>query len=403
MSNTENFKKIAARDLEPGMFVVDLGLSWLDNPYLYSEEGLIGTKTTVANVQEEGFLEAYVDPSRSLVPIPEIDPNQVKKAKIDPSLLKPKVSLKEELVYAAEIYTKTIKTAQTLLDKCARQEAVGMKEVEPMIGGLMDSLLRNGSALMTLSKIQQSNDYLFSHMVNVAILAMYFGRFLGLHPVTLRRVGMAGLLADVGMLNIPTDIVNSHSKLSREDLALVQRHPITGYEMLSGEANIYSEVLDGVIDHHERYNGTGYPNGKVGNEISVVGRILALADCYNALTSDRPHRKAMAPHKAISVIYGMRGKDFDPAFLERFIQGVGVFPLGSAVELNTGQQGIVTQINPTSPIQPIISLVTDPRGKPVPERTVDLAGQQAIRIINCKESRELLSAASASLDFALGG
>ena len=335
------------------------------------------------------------------MPISDISPEQIKKATVDPSLLKPKVSLKEELAHAAEIYTKTLETAQTLMDKCARQEAVGMKEVEPMIGGLMDSLLRNGSALMTLSKIQKSNDYLFSHMVNVAILAMYFGRFLGLHPVTLRRVGMAGLLADVGMINVPADIVNSHAKLNKEDLALVQHHPIAGYEMLSNETSVYSEVLDGIIDHHERYNGTGYPNGKVGNEISVVGRILALADCYNALTSDRPHRKAMAPHKAISVIYGMRGKDFDPIFLERFIQGVGVFPLGSAVELNTGQQGLVTQINPTSPTQPIISLITDPRGRPVPERTVDLFGQQAIRIINCKESRYLLSAASTSLDFSL--
>lgn len=401
MPNRENFKKMSVRDLEPGMFVADLGLSWLDNPYLYSDEGLIGTKTAVENIQKEGFLEVYVDPSRSLVPIPEISPDQIKRATIDPSLLKPKVSLKEELAQAAEIYTKTLETAQTLMDKCARQEAVGMKEVEPMIGGLMDSLLRNASALMTLSKIQKSNDYLFSHMVNVAILSMYFGRFLGLHPITLRRVGVAGLLADVGMINVPTDIVNSHAKLNKEDLELVQRHPIAGYEMLNSESNIYTEVLDGVIDHHERYNGTGYPNGKVGNEISVVGRILALADCYNALTSDRPHRKAMAPHKAISVIYGMRGKDFDPVFLERFIQGVGVFPLGSAVELNTGQQGLVTQINPTSPTQPIISLITDPRGKPVPERTVDLFGQQAIRIINCKESRNLLPAASASLDFSL--
>ena len=401
MPNREHFKKMAVRDLEPGMFVVDIGLSWLDNPYLYSDEGLIATKTAVENIQTEGFLEAYVDPARSLVPISDLSPDQIRKATIDPSLLKPKVSLKEELAHAAEIYTKTLETAQTLMDKCARQEAVGMKEVEPMIGGLMDSLLRNGSALMTLSKIQKSNDYLFSHMVNVAILAMYFGRFLGLHPVTLRRVGMAGLLADVGMINVPADIVNSHAKLNKEDLALVQRHPIAGYEMLSNETSIYSEVLDGIIDHHERYNGTGYPNGKVGNEISVVGRILALADCYNALTSDRPHRKAMAPHKAISVIYGMRGKDFDPVFLERFIQGVGVFPLGSAVELNTGQQGLVIQINPTSPTQPVISLITDPRGKPVPERTVDLFGQQAIRIINCKESRHLLSAASASLDFSL--
>lgn len=402
LNDIDSYKKLAVRDLEPGMFVVDVGLSWLDNPYLYAEEGLISSKGAVTSIQGEGFLEVFVDPSRSLVPIPDVSPDSVAKAKVDPSLLRPKVAMKEELAQASDIYNKTVDTAKSVLDKCARQETVGVSEIEPMIGGLMDSLLRNSSALMILGKIERSNDYLFSHMVNVAILAMYFGRFLGLHPVTLRRVGMAGLLQDVGMINVPAEILKSNGKLTPEEFALVRRHPVAGLEMMGSDSGIYSEVLDGIIDHHERYNGTGYPNGKVGDEISVVGRILALADCYNALTSDRPHRKAMPPHKAISVIYGMRGKDFDPALLERFIQGVGVFPLGSVVELNTGQQGIVTQINPSSLTQPIISLITDPRGRPVPERTVDLSGQSAICIVNCRESRSLLSAASSSLDFSLG-
>ncbi len=388
----EGCRKISTQYLDEGMYVVDLGFSWLDNPYLYAREGLVPSLKAADAVRAEGFLEVFVDPARSKAAIPDNDLNNIADGHVDLSALKPTVSLEDEMRGASALYGQALGFAQAALDRCAWQKPVDMDRVEPVVAGMMYSLSRNSAALITLSKLRASSRHLFSHAVNVAVLAMYFGRFLGLHPITLKRIGQAGLLHDLGMAEIPDSVLKNRGKLSPDDLALVRRHPVTGHDFLSRQADIYPEVLEGALEHHERFNGNGYPFGLAGDKISVVGRILALADSYDALTSDRPHRKALAPHKALSVIYGMRGQDFDPSFVERFIQGVGVYPLGSAVELNTGQSGVVIRANPENPLRPLVSLLTDPRGRPTPPRNVDLSGQNALRIVNCKESAALRAA-----------
>ena len=394
----EGVRKISAQDLNEGMYVVDLGFSWLDNPYLYAREGFIVSDKAAAAIREEGFLEVFVDPARSKTPIPDDDLGKVVNGHVSLEALTPKVALEDEMRGASRLYGEAISFARSALDRCAWQKPLDMDRVEPVVAGMMDSLGRNGAALITLSKLRKSSDHLFNHAVNVSVLAMYFGRFLGLHPITLKRIGQAGLFHDIGMAEVPDNVLKNRGKLSEDDLALVRRHPAAGYEALEQQAEIYPEVLEGALEHHERFNGNGYPFGLAGNKITVVGRILALADSYDALTSDRPHRKALAPHKALSVIYGMRGQDFDPSFVERFIQGVGVYPLGSAVELNTGQSGVVIRANPENPLRPVVSLLTDPRGWPVPPRTVDLSGQNTLRIVNCKESAALRAAINDGLD-----
>lgn len=388
----EGVRKISTQNLDEGMYVVDLGFSWLDNPYLYAKEGLVPGRKAADAIRAEGFLEVFVDPARSKTPIPDDDLNKVVNGHVSLEALTPKVALEDEIQGASRLYGEALGFARSALDRCAWQKPLDMDRVEPVVAGMMDSLSRNGAALITLSKLRKSSDHLFNHAVNVAVLAMYFGRFLGLHPITLRRIGQAGLFHDIGMSQVPDVVLRNRGKLSENDLALVRRHPAAGHEVLQQQADIYPEVLEGALEHHERFNGNGYPRGLSGNDISVVGRILALADSYDALTSDRPHRKALPPHKALSVIYGMRGQDFDPSFVERFIQGVGVYPLGSAVELNTGQSGVVIRANPENPLRPVVSLLTDPRGWPVPPRTVDLSGQNALRIVNCKESATLRAA-----------
>ena len=394
----EGVRKIATQDLSEGMYVVDLGFSWLDNPYLYAREGFIASDKAAGAIREEGFLEVFVDPARSKTPIPDDDLGKVVNGHVSLEALTPKVALEDEMRGASRLYGEAINFARSALDRCAWQKPLDMDRVEPVVAGMMDSLGRNGAALITLSKLRKSSDHLFNHAVNVSVLAMYFGRFLGLHPITLKRIGQAGLFHDIGMAEVPDNVLKNRGRLSEGDLALVRRHPAAGYEVLEQQAEIYPEMLEGALEHHERFNGNGYPFGLSGNKITVVGRILALADSYDALTSDRPHRKALAPHKALSVIYGMRGQDFDPSFVERFIQGVGVYPLGSAVELNTGQSGVVIRANPENPLRPVVSLLTDPRGWPVPARTVDLSGQNALRIVNCKESTALRSAINEGLN-----
>ena len=394
----EGCRKISTQYLDEGMYVLDLGFSWLDNPYLYAQQGLVPSAKAADAIRAEGFLEVFVDPARSKTPIPDDDLSKIAEGHVNLSALKPSVALEDEMRGAGALYGEALGFARAALDRCAWQKPMDMGRVEPVVAGMMDSLARNSAALVTLSKLRASSDHLFSHSVNVAVLAMYFGRFLGLHPITLKRLGQAGLLHDIGMSEVPEGVVKNRGKLSPDDLALVRRHPVTGHDFLEQQADVYPEVLEGALEHHERFNGNGYPFGLAGDKISVVGRILALADCYDALTSDRPHRKALAPHKALSVIYGMRGQDFDPSFVERFIQGVGVYPLGSAVELNTGQSGVVIQANPENPLRPVVSLLTDPRGWPVPPRTVNLSGQNALRIINCKESATLRSAITEGLN-----
>lgn len=319
-------KKIAVADVRPGMYVVDMGLSWLENPYLYTQEGLLQSERDIAGIRAEGYLEVFIDTRRSLIEEDtagltdeELISGEVQRTLAAEEALAPLIPLSEEMGEAREVYAQSVSFARDAMESMRKSGVVDVAASEPLVEDVLASVTRNANALVGLTKLRASDEYTYAHCINVSVLSVVFGRHLGFGELTLRRLGMAGLFHDLGKSLVPEGILNSPRKLSPQEFDVMRQHPQLGYDQVCNANNIPEEVCLGMLEHHEKYNGLGYPRGLAGENISVIGRILAVADVYDALTSRRVYKEAMLPHKALGLMYGMRGQDFFPGMVERFI------------------------------------------------------------------------------------
>jgi HD-GYP domain-containing protein (c-di-GMP phosphodiesterase class II) len=210
-----------------------------------------------------------------------------------------------------------------------------------------------------------------------------FAKYLGYDDSTLHMIGLAGFFHDLGKMEIPAEILNSPNKLTPEEFAVMREHPAIGHKHLQQIPALSEAVILGALEHHERINGTGYPNGKKGAEISLAGKILAIVDIYDALTSRRAYKEPMAPHKALGLLYGMRGEDLVSELVDRFIQCIGIYPPGSFVQLSNNQMAVVSHVDPEDALRPQLILVRTADGKNAPPLPIDLKIQRALQITQC--------------------
>jgi HD-GYP domain-containing protein (c-di-GMP phosphodiesterase class II) len=252
----------------------------------------------------------------------------------------------------------------------------------------VDSVSRNASALLALSKLRTKDDYTFSHCLNVATAAVIFAKHLGYSGIELHTIGLAGFFHDLGKMEIPLEILNSPRRLTAEEFAVMREHPTIGYKHLNKIPDLSDLVIRGALEHHERINGKGYPDGKKGEEISLAGKILAVVDVYDALSSRRVYKDPMAPHSALGLLYGMRGEDFVPELVERFIQCVGIYPPGSLVQLSSEHLAVVSQVDPEEPLRPQLILVREAGGRNIPPTLIELKLQRSLQITQCLDPRK---------------
>lgn len=368
--------KINVADLRPGMYIVDTHVDWSKAPFLYSREGVISSAEHIANIAQQGFTEAYYDPAQSQIEQEE----EFSFPPQDTTPPPPSVALSEELPMANRAYTDCVKHARNFMES-ARAGKVHLEHAEPLVTNIINSLNRNMDALTTLAKVKTYDEYTFQHCVNVTIYATAFGRFLGLDEQSLLLLGVAGIFHDSGKMRVPQEILNAPRRLTDEEFAIIKTHVQLGLDCLEESHNIPAHVVYGVGQHHEKFNGGGYPNGISGIQISQFGRILSVADIFDALTAKRVYKDPMPTSKALSIMFGMRGEAWEPGLVERFIKMLGIYPVGTPVMLASGFRAVVSQSNPTQPLYPTILVVSDQQGKPItPPRAVDLAKHKNITI-----------------------
>jgi HD-GYP domain-containing protein (c-di-GMP phosphodiesterase class II) len=189
---------------------------------------------------------------------------------------------------------------------------------------------------------------------------MVFARFLGLSSKVIEEVGFAGLMQDIGKIDIPSEILDKPGNLTDEEYRLVQSHVASSLEMLLGQANFPNHVLDIVASHHERADGSGYPRRLKGERISFHGELAGLVDTYCAMTRDRAYGNAISSQKALEALIGMRGSKFREPVVDQFIQCIGLYPVGSLVELNSGEVGVVIQQNQVRRLKPRLMILLGP-------------------------------------------
>lgn len=238
-----------------------------------------------------------------------------------------------------------------------------IKEIGNTVEDMVDELLGNRDLMVNMIDIKSFDDYTFFHSVNVAALSIIMGIALNLNKNELYKLGMGALLHDIGKVFIDKDLLNKEGKLTAKEFEIMKSHSLKGYRYMKNNYDIPIKSYIAALDHHEKYDGTGYPNNKAGKDISLFGRIIAIADVYDALTSDRPYRKACLPSDVIEYIMGGSDTHFDFELVNIFIQKVAPYPVGTCVKLNNGLVGIVVENFPDSCTRPKLKLLNKTRNE----------------------------------------
>jgi len=235
-----------------------------------------------------------------------------------------------------------------------------------------------------LTSVYVHDNYTFSHSTNVTIYTLAMAMKMGYNDKQLNEIGMGSMLHDIGKVVIPKEILNKPGKLTDEEFALVKEHPTFGFELLRKEHSISLLSAHCAFQHHEKLDGTGYPRGLKGNEIHEYGKVMAIADVFDALTSNRSYRSAMLPHTAMEIIFAGANTHFDANLIRVFQQSVATYPEGVTVKLNTGEEGVVIKYEFSAPARPLVRIIKDPNGKRIEKPyDLDLAKHLNIMITEC--------------------
>jgi putative nucleotidyltransferase with HDIG domain len=397
---------IPIEQLAVGMFVLAIDLSWEDHPLLATSRGLVCTPADVSRLAQAGVRRVVIDPSRGAGPRPSTlsgsqasgpaaglsggsladEPQAVQAGEAA-------APLDHEIEVAAVIYAESLSFSRDLFASAKAGRLADIDQAKALVSRMIPSVLRNPFALSILTKLRGHDAYTYRHSVNLAALAVVFGHFLGLNRSQLEILGMAGLYHDIGKARVPERILNKPGKLTPEEFELMRGHCQAGYEIVSRAPGIRPEVAECVRDHHERKNGSGYPTGKRGFELSLYSRIVGLIDVYDALTSERCYRRGFPPYQAMRTLYAARDADFFTADVERFIKCLGIYPVTSLVRLSDGRVGVVCEGNRERPLKPKVKLVLSADLSPLEQMIIDLAAAEddaapGLDIVDCLDPRE---------------
>lgn len=275
-------------------------------------------------------------------------------------------NFQKELKIARKVHTRTRTYIDHALEDVRLGQAVNTDEAKELVTEVANSITRSPHAMVWLTNMKERDEYTSIHCMNVCIMAVSFGRSIGMSKSELEIIGLGGLLHDLGKMRVPLDILNKPSKLTVEEFEVMKTHPMEGFKMLQEQGNLPLEVLDIVKHHHERRNGKGYPSQLDGDEINNMTRMVAIVDVYDAITSDRCYHDAITPYDALKNMYEWVNEDFDKDIIEQFIKCLGIYPIGCVVELNLGHVGIVVSASEKSKLRPIVMLVLNSKRERFP-------------------------------------
>lgn len=392
--------KITVDELSAGMFVTELDRPWHESPFLL-QGFLIESDAEVQQLQE-CCKHVYIDPSRgkhvlsshdcSVVPgtddggvdhlmmqrdvrteqwkpggATEHDKVVAAAREAHDAIGLPNAFVEyevtapvdQEIEVAREVYTELESSLDNALTSYSKSSELDVAEVKVSTNHLVDSMIRNPDASALLVRLQSQDTYSYSHSVEASVLAIMFGRHLGLTEDELNKLALGVLLLDIGKLKLPSALLDKVGKLHQVEVRLLKQHVDYSIEVLSETPGLDPEVLSIVSYHHERIDGKGYPKGMKGTEIPVYARIAAIVDFYDAYTHPRPYRAAHSTSQAINALYSSSGTRFQPELVEEFIQCLGVYPTGSLVLLSSGEVGIVIEQNPMRRLRPTVLIVRD--------------------------------------------
>lgn len=295
----------------------------------------------------------------------------------------------DRVKHAHIVKSEVVKNISSVFSRFAQDGEVDSSCVRETASILLNEMILDQCALLSLVRLKDTDSYTFTHCVNVSILSIYLAMRSGNQKYT-EDIAIGAILHDIGKLNIPASVLHKNGTLNPTEWGIMRKHPTIGAEMVSQCGRFGEIVLACVRDHHEKMYGNGYPDGKQGKNINVCARITAIADVYDALTTTRPYRNAMNPRDALLLMTQQMGKDFDVQLLDAFVSSVGYFPVGSTIELSIGMDAVVTKNHLSNPLRPTV-IVIGKNG--AMDYSLDLRKNKSVFIKNFSKERSAVDIA----------
>jgi putative nucleotidyltransferase with HDIG domain len=348
-------KKIEIGQLRNGMYIHELCSSWMSSPF-WQKSFLIDSSDQIKKIKDAKIQHAWIDSSKGLdvlvVAVNDVEEELVEietpveiETKAEPVSFDSieAVSMDAELGRAAKIVGKSKKAVFSMFSEARMGNAIDADNAMPLVEEIASSVMRNPGALIGLVRLKTADDYTYMHSVAVCALMIALSRMLGLDDKQTREAGLAGLLHDIGKMAVSGEILNKPGKLTDEEFVAVKEHPAEGYKMLLVATGIGEIALDVCLHHHEKMDGTGYPKGLAGDQISLYAKMGAVCDVYDAITSNRPYKQGWCPAESLKKMSEWSKGHFDPAVFQAFVKSIGIYPVGTLVRLQSGRLGVVVE------------------------------------------------------------
>ena len=393
-------------DLRLGMFVQAIEGNWLEHPF-WRSRFLLSEPADLQALRESGVDRILIDLAKGVgvetgpleqqppAPWPEAEasasppPQRQRRIRMPAAKAPPtRHSAAEELSHASRVLERSKEEVRKLFGEVRLGKAVASAEVMPLVDEISSSVARNPSALISIARLKNRNEYTYMHSVAVCALMVNLARQLDLDAATTREAGLAGLLHDVGKMAMPEPILSKPAALSDEEFAIMRTHPERGWEVLRRSGGMPQSALDVCLHHHERVDGTGYPHGLAGDGIDLLARMGAVCDVYDAVTSCRPYKDPWGAADTIAAMFRWKGH-FDRPILDAFIRSVGIYPVGSLVRLKSNRLAVVADQNEADLTRPTVkTFLCAKTGHPIPIQAIDLSASEEDAIAAREEPRD---------------
>ena len=355
-------QKITINQLKPGMYV--LSVRTKGKSVNVKSEGYISSKENIQKLIKAGITHLTVDPSRQKKAektdkiLPEI------KGKIAPTKAKKStngISLDQEMTKASKLYDDAKSLQHKILNSLTEHKTINVLEAKESTDAIVDSIFRNQDALACMTRLRIKDEYLVEHSLNVSILMTLFAKHLAFDREIIENLALGAFLHDIGKVLVPPEILHKPGKLTPQEYEVMKSHVDLGLEILKESPDLPELVIEVVQQHHERLDGKGYPKQLTEQQISQVGRMIAIVDSYDAMTAERVYKVGMHPIKAFKILMKDAPDSYDNALVEQFVNCLGIYPIGTLVKLTSGKLGLISRLNKSQPLLPFVRVFYNTR------------------------------------------